>query len=138
MKEQKDCTMCSNWKLYVGCRHRIASLVYESPVGQNRLAEICCYYAERVEKCGAECPECSSICIKPKGHKGEHGHSGGTYTNITDYWSGPEPTAFDKAWEGTRDNYGFMSNCGHTFHKEIYRAGWQARGKADILDAPVL
>lgn len=121
---ERSCRKCKNLKDHeckffpVDCW----SLGLLSPELQCRMASICNRYEERAELCGAKCPNCSKTCIKPKSHKGEHGHSIGTYTNTTQYWSDPTPTAFEKAW----DKY----KCGHPAEYLGFEGGWQARGNA--------
>ncbi len=68
-------------------------------------------------------------CQGKKGHKAElHEGDGPWPYRWTQRVHNPTPTAFDKAWEEhVKDKVVVTS-----WRKAVYKAGWQARGKADL------
>lgn len=69
------------------------------------------------------------VCQLEKGHKAElHEGDGPWPYRWTQRVHNPTPTAFDKAWEEhVKDKVVVTS-----WRKAVYKAGWQARGKADL------
>ncbi len=96
------------------------------------------------ELCGGKCTTAGAanlLCGKPKGHEGCHcdylAEEGEEITwddptpheflrgleDKDDHYVAPTPTALDEAWETEPNQW--------ADHKELFKKGWQARGKAD-------
>ena len=112
--------------------------LYFRDFGGGRLAEICNGYAKRVELCGDVTIHArygDVHCDRAKGHSGLHGGSKPSVDLVLLEW--PILAPFDKAWEKHEQFLSYTwpsteAQFSRDRHMVDYKAGWQARGKADV------